>query len=117
MSRRVFAIMTLALLPAIASAAAPLSPDQLLQRIRSERAADCRGKAHAVELFTRVRHARFLRKSALSGRSMAAPVPAGYTAKPVVPAAVRERAGVCLRYLPNMPDIQSKQEVTNALHS
>ncbi|HZX51538.1 MAG TPA: MotA/TolQ/ExbB proton channel family protein, partial [Pseudomonas sp.] len=40
MSRRVLAILTLALLPAIASAAAPLSPDQLLQRIRSERAAE-----------------------------------------------------------------------------
>jgi len=40
MSRRVLAILTLALLPAIAAAAAPLSPDQLLQRIRSERAAE-----------------------------------------------------------------------------
>ena len=40
MSRRVLATLTLALLPAIASAAAPLSPDQLLQRIRSERAAE-----------------------------------------------------------------------------
>ena len=40
MSRRVIAILTLGLLPALASAAAPLSPDQLLQRIRSERAAE-----------------------------------------------------------------------------
>jgi len=40
MSRRVLAILTLALLPVLASAAAPLSPDQLLQRIRSERAAE-----------------------------------------------------------------------------
>ena len=40
MSRRVIAILTLALLPALAAAAAPLSPDQLLQRIRSERAAE-----------------------------------------------------------------------------
>ncbi|MDA7088179.1 MotA/TolQ/ExbB proton channel family protein [Pseudomonas sp. SA3-5] len=39
MSRRVFAIFALALLPTLA-AAAPLSPDQLLQRIRSERAAE-----------------------------------------------------------------------------
>ena len=36
MSRRVLAL-TLALLPALAVAAEPLSPDQLLQRIRSER--------------------------------------------------------------------------------
>lgn len=40
MSRRVLAILTLALLPTMAGAAAPLSPDQLLQRIRSERAAE-----------------------------------------------------------------------------
>jgi biopolymer transport protein ExbB len=39
MSRRVLAL-TLALLPALAVAAEPLSPDQLLQRIRSERAAE-----------------------------------------------------------------------------
>lgn len=39
MSRRVLAILALALLPTIAGAA-PLSPDQLLQRIRSERAAE-----------------------------------------------------------------------------
>ncbi|WP_298184508.1 MotA/TolQ/ExbB proton channel family protein [uncultured Pseudomonas sp.] len=39
MSRRVLAF-TLALLPALAGAAEPLSPDQLLQRIRSERAAE-----------------------------------------------------------------------------
>ncbi|WP_445938734.1 MotA/TolQ/ExbB proton channel family protein [Pseudomonas sp.] len=39
MNRRVLAF-TLALLPALAGAAEPLSPDQLLQRIRSERAAE-----------------------------------------------------------------------------
>ncbi|WP_405119978.1 MotA/TolQ/ExbB proton channel family protein [Pseudomonas leptonychotis] len=39
MNRRVLAL-TLALLPALAVAAEPLSPDQLLQRIRSERAAE-----------------------------------------------------------------------------
>ncbi len=39
MSRRLFAL-SLALLPAFASAAEPLSPEQLLQRIRSERAAE-----------------------------------------------------------------------------
>ncbi|MGE6793176.1 MotA/TolQ/ExbB proton channel family protein [Pseudomonas guineae] len=39
MSRRVLAL-TLALLPVLAGAAEPLSPDQLLQRIRSERAAE-----------------------------------------------------------------------------
>ena len=39
MSRRVLAL-TLALLPALAVAAEPLNPDQLLQRIRSERAAE-----------------------------------------------------------------------------
>ena len=39
MSRRLFAL-SLALLPTFAGAAEPLSPDQLLQRIRSERAAE-----------------------------------------------------------------------------
>lgn len=39
MSRRLFAL-SLALLPAFAGAAEPLSPEQLLQRIRSERAAE-----------------------------------------------------------------------------
>lgn len=39
MNRRVLAL-TLAFLPALAGAAEPLSPDQLLQRIRSERAAE-----------------------------------------------------------------------------
>lgn len=39
MNRRLLAF-TLALLPALAGAAEPLSPDQLLQRIRSERAAE-----------------------------------------------------------------------------
>lgn len=39
MNRRVLAF-TLALLPALAGAAEPLSPEQLLQRIRSERAAE-----------------------------------------------------------------------------
>jgi biopolymer transport protein ExbB len=39
MSRRLFAL-SLALLPVFAGAAEPLSPDQLLQRIRSERAAE-----------------------------------------------------------------------------
>ncbi|HEX5844302.1 MAG TPA: MotA/TolQ/ExbB proton channel family protein [Pseudomonas sp.] len=39
MSRRIFAL-SLALLPALAAAAEPLSPEQLLQRIRSERAAE-----------------------------------------------------------------------------
>lgn len=39
MSRRIFAL-SLVLLPALAAAAEPLSPEQLLQRIRSERAAE-----------------------------------------------------------------------------
>ena len=39
MSRRLF-VLSLALLPAFAGAAEPLSPEQLLQRIRSERAAE-----------------------------------------------------------------------------
>lgn len=42
MNRRFLAVLALALalLPAVANAAEPLSPDQLLQRIRSERAAE-----------------------------------------------------------------------------
>ncbi|MDM8347998.1 MotA/TolQ/ExbB proton channel family protein [Pseudomonas sp. sp1636] len=58
MSRRVFAIMTLALLPAIASAAAPLSPDQLLQRIRSERAAEVTAMQHREQAFVAERGER-----------------------------------------------------------
>ena len=40
MSRRVVAVLALSLLPALAAVAETLSPDQLLQRIRSERAAE-----------------------------------------------------------------------------
>lgn len=40
MSRRVVAVLALSLLPALAAMAETLNPDQLLQRIRSERAAE-----------------------------------------------------------------------------
>lgn len=40
MSRRVVAVLALSLLPALAAVAETLNPDQLLQRIRSERAAE-----------------------------------------------------------------------------
>lgn len=40
MSRRVVAVLALGLLPALAATAETLNPDQLLQRIRSERAAE-----------------------------------------------------------------------------
>ena len=50
MNRRVLAF-TLALLPALAGAAEPLSPDQLLQRIRSERAAEVRAMQSREQAF------------------------------------------------------------------
>lgn len=57
MNRRLLAF-TLALLPALAGAAEPLSPDQLLQRIRSERAAEVSAMQSREQAFIAERGAR-----------------------------------------------------------
>ncbi|MBS7664128.1 MotA/TolQ/ExbB proton channel family protein [Pseudomonas lalucatii] len=58
MSRRYLAVVLLGLLPALAGAAAPLNPDQLLQRIRSDRAAEVAAMAAREQAFVAERGER-----------------------------------------------------------
>ncbi|WP_439859894.1 MotA/TolQ/ExbB proton channel family protein [Pseudomonas sp. MBLB4136] len=58
MSLRVLTAIFLGLLPALAGAAEPLSPDQLLQRIRSERAAEVSAMAVREQAFVAERGER-----------------------------------------------------------